>query len=693
MLTNDDIGKIFYYKDSPTNRKRIVEIANNKVYTIEMEGSPMSIPVEMSSSILEEALNNDEIVWVKEEHDNLPDLNKTQEELGRKRWESIGLKWRDPETKRKLLNRSERVEVIQKIGQELNIKERQTRTLLTRFWRGGMTRSSLFPQRKGPTKGIGIKNGRKARDGKGVVITRETEALFEEAYQKYHLRQGKSIDKTYTNLLRDHYCIRTDNNGVISFDYKSEEKTPTINQFRYWVKNYQNRENELRSRYGDKEFENSFSILQGSTLDSVKGVGVRAELDATHLPIELVSERDRCVVVGTPLLELLVDVYSRMVMGFHLTLENESYMTGALTILNALENKKKYAQTQGVEISEEDWPSHHVPHIILSDNGPFCSRYTDLMEEKFHCYVENATARKGSAKGNVERKNRTFEDYISDSLPGTAKVVQKGRGAKDPADEACLTLSELRQLIIRKIVEFNHTIIEKYPLTPDQINTGIVATPLQLWKYSTDQATDELLYIKDLDMARIILLPQLKDGRIMHRDGIRAFNLVYTSQEPAVHNWMLNHVKDRVKVAYDPQDISHIYVVDDDRIITLDLNPAYQNYRGMSLKELEYYKKQNLLNQQKSSKESRLKKVATVDFEEEIIKRARRESRKYKNKKDKKGNRREEIIYQREKTTQAPPSEPDEPAVKNKDNRDQLRSALYQKKIDEVLSERRGKNE
>jgi hypothetical protein len=73
-----------------------------------------------------------------------------------------------------------------------------------------------------------------------------------------------------------------------------------------------------------------------------------------------------CRPLGRPTLTVAFDVNTRMVLGFHLSLEPPSLLTVALCLAHAVMEKSHWLAARGVNT---DWPAQGVPKAIYVDNG------------------------------------------------------------------------------------------------------------------------------------------------------------------------------------------------------------------------------------------------------------------------------------------------------------------------------------
>lgn len=93
------------------------------------------------------------------------------------------------------------------------------------------------------------------------------------------------------------------------------------------------------------------------------------QVDHTKVDVIVVDEETRKP-IGRPWLTLAMDVFSRMVTGFYLTMDPPSRLSISLCLLHAVYDKTAWLKDRMIE---EDWPSAGLPETIHVDNGAdFC---------------------------------------------------------------------------------------------------------------------------------------------------------------------------------------------------------------------------------------------------------------------------------------------------------------------------------
>lgn len=142
-----------------------------------------------------------------------------------------------------------------------------------------------------------------------------------------------------------------------------EEERISFGQFYYHAKRLVPDDVILKKRVGKISFEKDHTPRHGSARDGVLGATDRFEIDATLLDIHIRYSQGPAMKLsaGRPVLYLVVDTYSGMIVGMHLAVGNSVNVTGVCQALaNAFLPKKEFAARYGINLSETDWPANHI---------------------------------------------------------------------------------------------------------------------------------------------------------------------------------------------------------------------------------------------------------------------------------------------------------------------------------------------
>ena len=315
------------------------------------------------------------------------------------------------------------------------------------------------------------------------------------------------------------------------------------------------------SRVSAVDFAKDFRPLSSTSTTEALGPGYRYQIDATIADIYLVSEHDRSLIVGRPVVYMVIDVFSRMVVGMYVGFEGPSWVSAMVALANTVADKVEYCRQYGVEIDASDWPVKGLPDVVLADKGELNGTKVEAFSQAFGVRIENAPARRGDAKGIVERYFRTVQERFKPYASGVVEdTTSRKRGGHDYRLNASLTLPEFTKIIIAGILYHNnfHT-LSKYDRTSGMPG-DLPAIPVMLWNWGLANLTGRLRTAPE-KLVRINLLPH--ESATVSELGIRLFGCFYTCQEAIREGWFHRGQGRRptgVTVAYDPRSADHIYL-------------------------------------------------------------------------------------------------------------------------------------
>jgi len=264
------------------------------------------------------------------------------------------------------------------------------------------------------------------------------------------------------------------------------------------------------------------------------------QIDHTLVDIIIVDEIMRRP-IGRPWLTLAMDIRTRMVVGFLVSLDPPSSLSVALTVSQMIWEK---APELGQWDIDEEWPCHGIPKRIHLDNAKEfraealkrgCEEYGIILE-----YRPVATPWYG---GHVERLLGTLMRQAH-LLPGSTFSNPQERGIYDSEGKSAMTLAELERWLAVQILGVYH----------NQIHSMIGVTPNAAWRSALGEGWEPRV-TNDKKRLFIDFLPFEK--RIPRRDGIRLFNIGYWHD--LLPSWAMRK-PGQLPVKYDPRDLSKVWL-------------------------------------------------------------------------------------------------------------------------------------
>jgi putative transposase len=394
---------------------------------------------------------------------------------------------------------------------ELGLKRARVYRLIAAYRAQAVT-TALVPPRPGPDKG-------------SRRLDPAREALVEEAIRRvYRTREKPSIAALVCHIA--HECRRCGAEPVSRKAVAARIRTLSPRAL-------------LRDREGAKAAADRFRPVR-ATYNAAYALQI-VQIDHTKLDVFVVDELHR-LPIGRPWLTLAIDVASRMVAGYHLSLEAPSASAVALALHHAVLPQEAWLEQLGVSAP---WPVAGLMDVLHMDNGKeFHSRALARGAGQYGIqlqYRPPATPRFG---GHIERLIGTMVG-AAHLLPGTTFSSVEERGAYDLEKHAAMTLTELEQWLAIQIVGRYHA----------EIHTALLKPPNAMW--------DEMLAARphpprqpiDRDQFLYDFLPF--ELRKVRRDGIVLFNAHYWDDILSVWAGQLDR---QLRVKYDPRDLSRIYL-------------------------------------------------------------------------------------------------------------------------------------
>ena len=496
------------------------------------------------------------------------------------------------------------------------------------YWLRGKTRSAFVPKFRnrgvaGKERGSGeSKRGRprKYDDSVGVNVDDTVKAIFEKTIAKYyHNRKENTFQYAYDMMIKDYYThFTTQTDGKIKAELISNDRIPTVGQFRYWYSKKYTVKDQIIKRKGESKFNLDHRAITGKSDHGIIGPGAKYEIDATIGDIYLVSRFNRADIIGRPVIYFLVDVFSRMVTGMYVGLEGPSWAGMMMAIANAVSDKVKYCAEYGIEITEEEWPCYGVPGAIRGDRGELESRSANTLVNALNIRVEIAPPYRADLKGLVENQFNIINGTAIALLPGHVKPDMKERGGRDYRLDAKLDIHQLTRILIQSILRRNnHQLLESYERNEEMIEDNVIPIPLKLWNWGITHRFGALRTFPE-ETVKLALMPA--DTATVTEKGIRFKGLYYLCERAANEHWFETARAKKswkVDISYDPRNMSAIYVRESDGSVDVCWLAQWQDkYQGKCLYEINYlHEAEKLMQRKNMSKEmaSKAELSAAID--------------------------------------------------------------------------------
>lgn len=176
------------------------------------------------------------------------------------------------------------------------------------------------------------------------------------------------------------------------------------------------------------------------------------QIDHTPADIILVDDVHRQP-IGRPWLTFAIDVYSRMIVGMHITFEKPSSTSVAMCISHAICPKREYLADLGVS---GEWPVWGTMNVIHCDNAKeFRSLVLERACAEYAVDLQWRPVLRPHYGGHIERYMGTMANQIR-KWPGATFSNPAQRKGYDSEGESALTLREFEYLVAEFIVNVYH---------------------------------------------------------------------------------------------------------------------------------------------------------------------------------------------------------------------------------------------
>lgn len=504
-----------------------------------------------------------------------------------------------------------RGKIISQICARKGINKKVVYSYLKRYWKRGMTKNSLLPNfsncgGRGKTREGVNRNDTKlgkpsalsvaTEENRGIRITSEIKAYFRRGLKKFYENASlkTSLKEAHQKTMEAFFKSNYEFIGEIPVPVlPSASELPTFSQFRYYYETeYRNPIREVISRRGEINYQLHYREILNNSTEMAFGPGSLYQIDATIVDLYLVSAFDRTKIIGRPVLYLVVDVFSRMVVGMAVLLEGPSWLGAMLALDNVVADKVDFCRSHGIEISSDQWNCCNLPEAILADRGEFESYNADNLVCSLNITIHNTPPYRADLKGIVERLFRTFNEKFIQFVPG-AVINHRDKIGREYRLDAVLTLNEFQTLMIAHIIDYNHNkYLKSYRMDEFMIADNVERYPMDLWNWGIQNRSGHLRTLSR-DVTRMNLLPR-KEVTVTAK-GLHFEGELYYACDSLLRDGLMMRKRGRkspkVTIAYDPRTVDCIYLpsLDNRQITVCPLTPAAKTFLGKNLYEAQDY--------------------------------------------------------------------------------------------------------
>lgn len=564
---------------------RVIYESVNSLWTIDID-DPNAWPTLIEITDLEELLSNNEVILIEDPVElSTPEQGSIQEIKRDKALKVLTPLLDDIQYLFEKKTRNQRIkEAVAHSGESRLFIVRNLR----RYWQRGCCPNALVPDyhlsggkgksRRNTRNKLGRK--RSVSAGEGAIVTDEIAHIFKLSIELFLDKNKLSFKDAYTKAVS---IFKSQNINA------TPTSVPSYRQFEYFYDTNYRKSEIIKKRTPSKIYDKDIRPLESTSTVSNFGPGARYEIDATIGDIYLVSEKDPEKIIGRPVIYMVKDVFSRMVVGLYVGLENPSWVSAMMAMSNAFLDKVSFCKKYEIDIERSQWPSVGVPASILADKGELYRRQADVLANVFNIQLSNSRSYRGDDKGGVERYFNTIQTQFKPYVEGVVEPINgKKRLGKRYELDAELNLYEFTQIVIHLVIsQNNEQVVKGYDFAKD-MPEDLPAIPVQLWNWGIKNRTGRLKSYEE-DLIKVNLLPHEK-GTVSEL-GIKFKGLYFTCNEALRRGWFHRYKQKRpkrIEVAFDPRRTDLVYLRPDGdykEYWICELSDRSRRYAGMSFVE------------------------------------------------------------------------------------------------------------
>jgi len=407
----------------------------------------------------------------------------------------------------------------------------------------------LLPKKEGRKKGTSL-------------ISPQAESVIEEVIKEYYLTPQKP--KIETVIQR-----------VASKCLDLNIKVPGKNTIRRRIKNV--------NEYARLSAHEGKSIAQDKFRPAPSHYKTNYPLEVVqidHTPVDLILvDKESRQPIGRPWITVAIDIYSRMIHGYYLSLDAPSATSVSMCIVNAVQSKDELLANFKIDA---EWNISGFMDTIHVDNGADF-RSEALMKgcEVHGIDLNYRPVGKSYFGGHIERAIGTLMGKVHNIPGSTFRNVQQ-KGKYDSEKNSIMTFEEFERWVILFITKLYH----KEP------HRGIGMTPEEKFYegvWGTKNSPGSGLRPNPSDGKTILLdfLPFFK--RTIQKNGINIDGINY--YDSVLRGFIAatdkkKKEKKKFIIKRDPRDISHVWFYDEDLQEYYQIPYANQSLPAISVGEL-----------------------------------------------------------------------------------------------------------
>ena len=415
----------------------------------------------------------------------------------------------------------------------------------------------------------GLLSQKRGRKNGTVFIAEDIEKIIQDTIKSDYLIKERPSIKSVINKIKIK-CL--EKNLALPSNNTIRNRINKITQYEFFEK--RNSKNLVKDKFAPatKKYSADYPLQ-------------KVQIDHTRVDLHIVDDENRTS-IGRPWLTLAIDIYSRMIVGYYLSLDAPSGVSVGMCIVNAILQKNKLLNQFELDTEWNVWGKFDN---IFTDNGAdFRSFSVEQACLVNGIHINFRPIGKKEYGGHIERLIGTTMTEVHD-VPGTTYSNIKEKMDYDSEGNACMTFDEFEKwllIYITKIYQHN-------------IHSSIKTSPYLKWKEGIfgTKDTPGIGYPQipgDIESLTIDFLPSIE--RTVQKNGVTIDGLTYFDQilRTKIRGYDMGYDSSNSNPKYifkrDPRDISFIWFYDNVQQEYYKIGLANMEFPPMSLQELNIIK-------------------------------------------------------------------------------------------------------
>lgn len=411
----------------------------------------------------------------------------------------------------------------------------------------------------------------------GKILTEEDRQNLRDGWSMY-VRPGATVVEAYRATMAAFYNTGYSlKNGYYAADLLNAELRPTEREFRYHgpLGEADGSATATRRIMGEGEWLKNKRELVGSARDGVNAFGQVCSIDASPIDVNLVSCFDALRPIGVGRALVLTDIYSNLIVGWHVAIGGVGANEANMAILCAALDKSDELVRYGLDnLPLEDFPSVFSSRY-LSDNGELrCIQGISENVEKLGSKIEFIPSGRPDYNSVSESGHHSRNSGLNHHLIGTTRGKPRKRGEPLAITRALLSHYQYMRLLILWIHWSNTKQMVPHLLTTEMRRDDVTPTRIEIYRWARKKG-----YVAGKPVDPILLKSHLiptftasvkRNGLVLHRPNKgntvellhqANFNDDYLATSGIIRDAM-NGGKKHIEVKVNPDDLSRVYLFD-----------------------------------------------------------------------------------------------------------------------------------